>query len=58
MPREQLEKQCSSDAASFPQSSFRGATVRSAISDPDVFQSGGSSSEYVYLLAMTVGGHP
>ncbi|RCV37689.1 hypothetical protein SETIT_8G082900v2 [Setaria italica] len=45
LPREQLEKQCSRDAASSVQSSFRGATVRSAISDPDVFQSGGSSSE-------------
>ncbi|RLM58389.1 CCR4-NOT transcription complex subunit 11-like [Panicum miliaceum] len=45
LPREQLEKQCSRDAASSLQSSFRDATVRSAIPDPDVFQSCGSSAE-------------
>ncbi|CAL4994302.1 unnamed protein product [Urochloa decumbens] len=45
LPREQLEKQCSRDAASSLQSSFRDATVRSAIPDPDLFQSCGSSPE-------------
>ncbi|PUZ44210.1 hypothetical protein GQ55_8G071800 [Panicum hallii var. hallii] len=45
LPREQLEKHCSRDAASSLQSSFRDATVRSAIPDPDVFQSCGSSAE-------------
>jgi len=39
LPREQLEKQCSRDAASSLQSSSRDATVRNAIPDPDVFQS-------------------
>ncbi|CAN6362680.1 unnamed protein product [Urochloa humidicola] len=43
LPREQLEKQCSRDAASSLQSSFGDATVRSAIPDPDFFQSCGSS---------------
>ncbi|OEL25186.1 CCR4-NOT transcription complex subunit 11 [Dichanthelium oligosanthes] len=47
LPREQLEKQCSCDAASpLPySSSFRDATVINAIPDPDVFQSCGSSAE-------------
>lgn len=45
LPREQLEKQCSRDAASSLQSSSRDATVRNAIPDPDVFQSCGSSAE-------------
>ncbi|CAO2141305.1 unnamed protein product [Urochloa humidicola] len=45
LPREQLEKQYSCDAASSLQSSFRDATVRNAIPDPDVFQSCQSLSE-------------
>ncbi|CAN6374859.1 unnamed protein product [Urochloa humidicola] len=45
LPREQLEKQCSCDGASSLQSSFRDATVRNAIPDPDVYQSCRSLSE-------------
>lgn len=49
MPREQLEKQyCSNGVQSQPQiSSFKSASVRSAIPDPDVPQSCANSSEYV-----------
>ncbi|CAO2152469.1 unnamed protein product [Urochloa humidicola] len=45
LPREQLEKQCSCDAASSLQSSLRDATVRNAVPDPDVYQSCRSLSE-------------
>ncbi|WVZ53311.1 hypothetical protein U9M48_004276 [Paspalum notatum var. saurae] len=46
LSREQLEKQVSCDAAQpLPYSSFRDVTVRNAISDPDIFQSCGRSSE-------------
>ncbi|PWZ39766.1 CCR4-NOT transcription complex subunit 11 [Zea mays] len=52
LPREQLEKQCSYDAARpLPFSSnFRDATVRSTIPDPDVLQSFGSSSELSSII--------
>ncbi|XP_066337770.1 uncharacterized protein [Miscanthus floridulus] len=52
LPREQLEKQCSYDVARpLPFSSnFRDATVRSAILDPDVFQSVGNSSEVSSII--------
>ncbi|KAF8658057.1 hypothetical protein HU200_059521 [Digitaria exilis] len=48
LPREQLEKQyCSNGVQSQPQiSSFKSASVRSAIPDPDVPQSCANSSEY------------
>ncbi|KAJ1275222.1 hypothetical protein BS78_05G120000 [Paspalum vaginatum] len=46
LSREQLEKEVSFDAAQpLPYSSFRDATVRNAIPDPDIFQSCGRSSE-------------
>jgi hypothetical protein len=53
LPREQLEKQyCGNSVQPQPQaSSFRSATVRCAIPDPDIPQSCANSSEYVWSAA-------